>query len=161
MSAGDSPHRAKVITVSDGVHHGSRVDTGGAAVAEYLASHGFEVEATMVIPDGADAVAAALTQMCSGFAGVVVTTGGTGFGPRDQTPEGTAAVIERDAPGLAEAMRAISPFGRLSRGRSGTVGDCIVLNLPGSPTGAVEQLGAVIDVLAHAVDLIVGRPSGH
>jgi len=161
MSAAVSPHRAKVITVSDGVHRGSRVDTGGVAVAEYLVSHGFEVEATVVIPDGADAVAAALTQMCSGFAGVVVTTGGTGFGPRDQTPEGTAAVIEREAPGLAEAMRAISPFGRLSRGRSGTVGDCIVLNLPGSPTGAVEQLGAVIDVLAHAVDLIVGRPSGH
>lgn len=161
MSAAVSPHRAKVITVSDGVYHGSRVDTGGVAVAEYLVSHGFEVEATMVIPDGADAVAAALTQMCSGFAGVVVTTGGTGFGPRDQTPEGTATVIEREAPGLAEAMRAISPFGRLSRGRSGTVGDCIVLNLPGSPTGAVEQLSAVIDVLAHAVDLIVGRPSGH
>jgi len=161
MTTSEIPHAAKVITVSDGVYHGTRVDTGGSSVADYLAGQGFTVVESTVIPDGDDSVAGALVAACDGFAGLVVTTGGTGFGPRDQTPEGTAKVLERDAPGLAEAMRAISPFGRLSRGRAGSRGSCLVLNLPGSPTGAVEQLSAVIDVVPHAIDLMVGRPSGH
>ena len=88
-----------------------------------------------------------------------MTTGGTGFGPRDLTPEGTRAVIEREAPGLAEAMRLVNPLGRLSRAVAGTVGQALVLNTPGSSSGAVETLEAVVDVLPHALELLAGgRP---
>lgn len=152
---------AKVLTVSDGVFHGTRDDTGGRGLVEYLAGSGFEVVGHEAVSDGTDVVAAALTRMCEGFAGLVVTTGGTGFAPRDQTPEGTAAVLERIAPGLSEAMRAISPFGRLSRGVSGVRGRAIICNLPGSPKGAVEQLSAVIDVLPHALALVAEEPTQH
>ena len=93
--------------------------------------------------------------------GLVVTTGGTGFAGRDLTPEGTRAVLDRDAPGLAEAMRLVSPRGRLSRGVAGTLGRCIVLNTPGSPAGAVECVDAVLDTLPHALDLLAGRPTEH
>ena len=106
-------------------------------------------------------MAAALTAQAADFAGLIVTTGGTGFAPRDQTPEGTRQVIEREAPGLAEAMRLISPFGRLSRGVAGVRGDVIICNTPGSPKGCVEQLGAVLDVLPHALRLLHGQPTGH
>jgi molybdopterin biosynthesis enzyme MoaB len=99
--------------------------------------------------------------MCSGFAGLVVTTGGTGFAPRDQTPEGTRLVIERDAPGLAEAMRLVNPLGRLSRGVAGIRGTAIICNTPGSPKGCVEQLGAVLDVLPHALRLLNAEPTSH
>ena len=109
--------------------------------------------------DGVEPVAAALRDLAAGFAGLVVTTGGTGFGPRDLTPEGTRAVLEREAPGLAEAMRLVSPLGRLSRAVAGTVGQALVLNTPGSSKGAVETLDAVIDVVPHALDLLSGgRP---
>ena len=150
---------AKVLTVSDGVVAGTREDRSGTALVARLADAGFEVVATSVSPDGTEAVAAALRELCEGFSGLVVTTGGTGFGPRDLTPEGTRAVIEREAPGLAEAARLVSPLGRLSRGVAGTVGSALVLNLPGSTTGAVECLDAVIDVLPHALELLGGgRP---
>jgi molybdopterin adenylyltransferase len=150
--------RARVITVSDGVAAGTREDRSGTALAELLGRSGFTVERS-VVSDGADEVAAALTEACRGFAGLVVTTGGTGFGPRDLTPEGTARVLEREAPGLAEAMRLVNPLGRLSRGRAGTLGEALVLNLPGSSTGALECLDAVLDVLPHALDLLAGgRP---
>lgn len=156
-----SPLRAKVLTVSDGVFHGTRDDAGGRGVVAHLAAHGFEVVDHQVTADGADNVAGRLTELCAGFAGVVVTTGGTGFAPTDQTPEGTARVIERDAPGLAEAMRLVSPHGRLGRGRAGIVGQAIVLNVPGSPKGAIEQLDAVLDVLPHAVRLLAAEPTDH
>jgi molybdenum cofactor synthesis domain-containing protein len=152
---------AKVLTVSDGVADGTRDDASGRALVEQLTAAGFDVVAHRVTPDGVDAVAAALTELCDGFAGVVVTTGGTGFAPRDQTPEGTRAVIEREAPGLAEAMRAISPFGRLSRGVAGVRGHTIICNTPGSPKGCVEQLGAILDVLPHALDLLHGKHTSH
>lgn len=152
---------AKVLTVSDGVFHGSREDTGGRGLVAHLSANGFEVVDHQVVSDGADVVAEALVALCADFAGLVVTTGGTGFAPRDQTPEGTATVIERAAPGLSEAMRAISPFGRLSRGVCGIRGRAIVCNLPGSPTGAVEQLSAVLDVLPHALALLAGEPTAH
>ena len=152
---------AKVLTVSDGVAHGTRDDASGRALVELLTGAGFEVVEHTVTEDGADAVAAALRTMTDGFAGLVVTTGGTGFAPRDQTPEGTRQVIERDAPGLAEAMRLISPFGRLSRGVAGIVGTAIVCNTPGSPKGCVEQLGAVLDVLPHALRLLHDAPTPH
>lgn len=153
--------RAKVLTVSDGVFHGARDDTGGRGLAAHLAANGFDVVDHQITQDGADEVAARLREMSDGFAGLVVTTGGTGFAPRDQTPEGTRAVIERDAPGLAEAMRLVSPFGRLSRGVAGIRGNCIICNTPGSPTGTIEQIDAVIDVLPHALRLLHAEPTDH
>jgi molybdenum cofactor synthesis domain-containing protein len=113
------------------------------------------------VPDGTESVAAALTELADGFAGVIVSTGGTGFTPRDLTPEGTKTVIERDAPGLAEAMRLVSPLGRLSRGVAGICGRAVILNTPGSPKGCVEQLEAVLDVLPHALRLLEETPTEH
>ena len=99
--------------------------------------------------------------MSLGFGGVVVTTGGTGFAQRDLTPEATREVIHREAPGLAEAMRLVSPLGRLSRGIAGTCEFTLILNTPGSPKGARECLEAVIDVLPHALSLLIGAPTEH
>lgn len=152
---------AKVLTVSDGVVAGTRDDASGRALVDQLVEAGFDVTEHRVTADGADAVAAALTAMSDAFAGLIVTTGGTGFAPRDQTPEGTAAVIEREAPGLAEAMRLVSPLGRLSRGIVGVRGRTIICNTPGSPKGCVEQLGSVLDVLPHALRLLHEAPTAH
>ena len=157
----EAPLQAKVLTVSDGVFHGTRDDASGRALVDQLTSAGFEVVDHQVTADGTDAVATALTSMTDGFRGLVVTTGGTGFAPRDQTPEGTRRVIEREAPGLAEAMRLVSPFGRLSRGVAGVAGEAIVCNTPGSPKGCVEQLGAILDVLPHALRLLHEAPTVH
>ncbi|MDQ2825765.1 MAG: MogA/MoaB family molybdenum cofactor biosynthesis protein [Actinomycetota bacterium] len=154
--------QAKVLTVSDGVIAGTRQDRSGQVVAERLEAAGFEVVERRAVADGEESVAGALRELAEDFAGLVVTTGGTGFGPRDLTPEGTGAVLEREAPGLAEAMRLANPAkGRLSRGLAGTVGECLVLNTPGSSGGAVESVEAVLDVLPHALDLLAGRPTGH
>jgi molybdenum cofactor synthesis domain-containing protein len=148
-----------VIVVSDGVADGSRPDRGGPAVSERLTEAGFDVDAPAVVSDGVDSVTAALREQAVGFTGLVVTTGGTGFGPRDLTPEGTRIALDREAPGLAEAMRLVNPLGRLSRGVAGTIGTALVLNLPGSPKGAVECLDAVLDVVPHALELLAGgRP---
>ena len=152
---------AKVLTVSDGVVHGTRDDLSGRALVEHLTAHGFDVVDHLVTADGADLVASALTEMCRGYAGLVVSTGGTGFAPRDQTPEGTRAVIEREAPGLAEAMRLCNPLGRLSRGVAGIRGQAIIVNTPGSTKGCVEQLDAVIDVLPHALRLLADTDTSH
>lgn len=152
---------AKVLTVSDGVIAGTRVDASGAALGKLLTENGFDVVAMSIIADGSERVAAELTRMASGFSGLIVTTGGTGFAPRDQTPEGTRAVIEREAPGLAEAMRIVSPLGRLSRGVVGIRGQAIICNTPGSPKGCVEQLTAIIDVLPHALRLLADEPTSH
>lgn len=157
----ESPMFAKVLTVSDGVFHGARDDTGGRGLAEHLTANGFAVVDHQVTRDGADEVADKLTEMSLSFTGLIVTTGGTGFAPRDQTPEGTRAVIERDAPGLAEAMRLVSPFGRLSRGIAGIRGNAIICNTPGSPKGTIEQIDAVIDVLPHALRLLASDPTEH
>ncbi len=152
---------AKVLTVSDGVASGTREDLGGPALVAQLQVAGFDVVEHRVVRDGKETVAAALTVMSDVFAGLIVTTGGTGFAPRDQTPEGTEMVLERDAPGLAEAMRLVSPLGRLSRGVAGIRGRSIICNTPGSPKGCVEQLGAIIDVLPHAVKLLIESPTSH
>src|SRR5215510_4417216 len=150
---------AKVLTVSDGVVAGTRDDRSGAALDDRLSDAGYRVVERRVSADGIDEVCTALREMSAGFAGVIVTTGGTGFGPRDLTPEGTRAVLDREAPGLAEAMRLVNPLGRLSRAAAGTVGEALVLNTPGSSAGAVETLDAVIDVVPHVLDLLTGgRP---
>ena len=153
--------QAKVLTVSDGVIAGTRDDASGAALADMLRSNGFDVISQTVVADGAESVAAALTELTNGFAGLIVSTGGTGFAPRDQSPEGTRMVIEREAPGLAEAMRLVSPLGRLSRGIAGIRGQAIICNTPGSPKGCVEQLAAIIDVLPHALRLLADSPTSH
>jgi len=147
---------AKVLTVSDGVVAGTREDRSGAALVERLGAAGFDVVDHRVVADGLQSVGEAIVEMADGFIGLLVTTGGTGFGPRDLTPEGTRAVLDREAPGLAEAMRIVNPLGRLSRAVAGTRGSTLVLNLPGSPGGAVECLDAVVDVVPHAVRLLAG-----
>jgi molybdenum cofactor synthesis domain-containing protein len=157
----DVPLAAKVLTVSDGVVHGTRVDASGEALADQLVGAGYEVVDRRAVADGADSVARALTEMADGFTGLIVSTGGTGFAPRDLTPEGTRAVIEREAPGLAEAMRLVNPLGRLSRGIAGVRGRALVLNTPGSPKGCVEQLAAVLDILPHALRLLADAPTAH
>lgn len=147
---------AKVLTVSDGVVAGTRTDRSGVALVERLTAAGFEVVEHRVVADGRETVGEAIVEMANGFIGVVVTTGGTGFGPRDLTPEGTRIVLDREAPGLAEAMRGVNPLGRLSRALAGTRGTTLVLNVPGSPAGAVECLEAVLDVVPHALRLLAG-----
>ena len=151
--------KARVVVVSDGVADGSREDRGGPVLRDALEAAGAVVEAVVVSADGVGEVADTLRAQSEGFQGLIVTTGGTGFGPRDLTPEGTAQVIDREAPGLAEAMRLVNPLGRLSRGIAGTIGPVLVLNVPGSPKGAVECLGAVVDIVPHALSLLAGdRP---
>ncbi|MEA2704324.1 MAG: hypothetical protein QOD63_2269 [Actinomycetota bacterium] len=154
--------KAKVLTVSDGVIAGTREDRSGAALADRLQVAGYDIVEHRAVADGTESVATALRDLTDDFAGLVVTTGGTGFGPRDLTPEGTDAVLDRRAPGLAEAMRLANPAkGRLSRGTAGTIGACLVLNTPGSTAGAVECLDAVLDVVPHALELLAGQPTQH
>jgi molybdopterin adenylyltransferase len=153
---------AKVLTVSDGVAGGTREDRSGEALAARLREGGYDVVERGVTADGVDAVAEALRGLTAGFAGLVVTTGGTGFGPRDLTPEGTRAVVDREAPGFAEAMRRVSDrgdraFGMLSRGVCGTAGQALVCNLPGSASGAVECLEAILPGVPHALELLAGE----
>jgi len=150
---------AKILTASDGVIAGTREDKSSVALAGSLESAGFNVVERRVVADGVEPVRNTLVEMAAGFAGVIVTTGGTGFGPRDLTPEGTRAAVEREAPGLAEAMRLVNPLGRLSRGVAGIIGETLVLNTPGSTKGCVECFEAVADVVPHALDLLAGgRP---
>jgi molybdopterin adenylyltransferase len=153
--------QAKILTVSDGVVAGTREDRSGEALAGVLAGAGYTVVERSVVSDGVASVAGDLVRLTAGFSGLVVTTGGTGFAPRDQTPEGTKEILERDAPGLAEAMRLANPLGRLSRGVAGVRGHSIILNTPGSPSGAVECLSAVLDVVPHALNLLAGHPTDH
>ena len=153
--------RAKVLTVSDSASAGERDDASGPALATRLETAGFEVVDRRLVGDGVESVAVALRELAAGFAGLIVTTGGTGFAPRDLTPEATLSVIEREAPGFGEAMRSTSSFGALSRARCGTLGASLILNTPGSPTGALECLESVLPMLAHALSLLEGTNDAH
>jgi molybdopterin adenylyltransferase len=158
-----APLAAKVLTCSDGVVAGTRDDASGRALVARLGEAGYDVAEHRVSADGVEEVSGALRELVAGFAGLVVTTGGTGFGPRDLTPEATRAVIDREAPGLAEAMRWSTfgrfPHGMLSRGVAGSIDRALVVNLPGSPKGAVESLEVVLEALPHALELLAGgRP---
>lgn len=151
---------AAVLTVSDSSFRGERPDASGPAVAEFLENNKFMVVATRIIPDEQSEIQKAIVEL-SGKARLIATTGGTGIAPRDVTPEATRAVCERLVEGIPERMRAEgvkkTPRAVLSRGVCGIRGGTLVLNLPGSPKGAVESLSAVIDLLAHMVDLINGK----
>jgi molybdopterin adenylyltransferase len=153
---------AAVVTVSDTCARGERIDQSGPAVAEVLTQHGFRVTGRQTVPDVQAAIEQALTSLSSS-ARLVVTTGGTGIAPRDVTPEATRAVCDRLLDGISERMRSEgtkkTPFAALSRAVCGVRGRAVLLNLPGSPKGAVESLAAVIDLLPHALQLLDGDTS--
>jgi len=155
--------KAAVLTVSDGVAEGTREDKSGSVLAALLGEEGYEVE-RRVVPDDRDAIAEAIAELAEDAA-VVLTTGGTGLGPRDVTPEATAEVLEREAPGIAEALRADSlsktPHALLSRGLAGVRGQALIVNLPGSPGGCRDGFEVLRPALKHAVELLAGEPTAH
>jgi cyclic pyranopterin phosphate synthase len=152
-------HAVAVITVSDRVSGGEAADGSGPALVEALANRGFEVVSATVVADDIAAIGQAIRQAAESAA-LVVTTGGTGLGPRDRTPEATTSVADYLVPGIAEEMRRAgrfsTPMALLSRAVAGVVGRSLVLNLPGSTSGAVESLDAVTDILPHALDVLAG-----
>ena len=159
----DEKYRAVVVTVSDRASAGVYEDETGPAVAAFLAGHGYEVAGTLVVPDDRPRIEAALKGAAEKDAALVLTCGGTGFSPRDVTPEATEAVCERRVPGLPEAMRAasarITDRAWLSRATAGIRGRTLIVNLPGSPRAAVENLEAVVGPLAHGLDILRGGPA--
>ncbi len=155
--------KAVVVTVSDRVSRGEAEDRSGPAALTSLSSWGFQVESDLT-EDGVEAVQEALGRWV-GRVDLIVTTGGTGFGPRDLTPEATRPLLDRPAPGLAEAMRAATfgrnPHGMLSRGVAGIAGATLIVNLPGSERGAVESLDVIGPALEHAIRLLRAEPDEH
>jgi molybdenum cofactor synthesis domain-containing protein len=154
--------RAAVLTVSDGAHQGTRVDKSGPALAERLRVAGFATSEVAIVPDERDQIAAWLRAVIRDHsADVVFTTGGTGVAPRDITPEAVRDVMEREIPGFGELMRqagrASTPFASLSRGMAAVAGTVLIVTLPGSPRGALESLGAILELVPHVHDLLNGR----
>lgn len=156
--------KALVLTVSDRVSWNEADDVSGPRAAALLADLGFDAE-VQVVSDGVESVAGALHAAVARATPLVITTGGTGMSPRDLTPEATRLVIEREAPGLSEAMRAATfgtnPHGMLSRGVSGVAGSTLIVNLPGSVAGVEESLAVIGPALRHAVELATGAGDGH
>jgi molybdenum cofactor synthesis domain-containing protein len=155
--------KAAVLTASDRVSRGEAEDTSGDLLANLLEADGYTVE-RRVVPDEASLIAAAIEELAAA-ADVVLTTGGTGLGPRDVTPEATRTVLQREAPGIAEALRADSraktPHGLLSRGVAGVVSGALVVNLPGSPGGCRDGYAILAPALGHAVSLLANEPTSH
>jgi len=154
--------RAVILTISDSSHAGTRHDASGPAVCEVISKLGWQIACQEVLPDERETIAARLRQLaCEEGIDVILTTGGTGVAPRDVTPEATRDVVEREIPGLAELMRAeglkSTRRAALSRAVAGHRGRTLIVNLPGSPRGAVESLNAIVDLAPHVVDLLRGR----
>ena len=156
--------RIGIMTLSDRSARGEREDASGPALADLVRTQGWSVAEQTIFPDDESAIRIALTNWAdSGRFDIILTTGGTGFAPRDITPEATRAIIQREAPGLAEAMRADSlkktSHAMLSRAVAGIRGQTLIVNLPGSPKGAVENLQTILPVLPHAVQLLSNDPA--
>lgn len=157
--------RARVITCSDAASRGERTDRSGPAVRDLLAASGFDVDRVVIVPDEASAIAGQIESAAADSIRLIVTTGGTGVSPRDITPEATASVCDRMVPGFGELMRMRSlektPMAALSRAQAMTRGSALVVNLPGSPRGAVENLEAVLHLIPHALELLAGGRVEH
>jgi molybdenum cofactor synthesis domain-containing protein len=157
--------KAAVLTVSDGVAAGTREDASGAILADAAAGAGFELGGHSVVPDDRGRIQAQVRAFADSGCDLVLVTGGTGFAPRDVTPEALSEIYDRRAPGLDEAMRAASmraaPHGMLTRGVSGIVGRTLVLSFPGSPRACAENFAVVAPVLQHALELLRGEDSRH
>ena len=153
---------ARVITVSDRSYRGERPDEGGPLVRQLLEEAGYEVDGVVIVPDEQPEIEAALIEAAGADVALIVTTGGTGFAPRDVTPEATVAVCQKLTPGIPEAMRAasiaITPRGMLSRAAAGIRDRSLIVNLPGSPRAARENLEAVLPTLDHGLTMLRGKP---
>lgn len=154
-----------ILTISDRSAIGERADSSGPALAHAAEQHGWRIVCTGIIPDDRETISATLSEWCDKVDSpdVILTTGGTGFAPRDVTPEATYEIIERSAPGMAEAMRLaslkITPHAMLSRGIAGIRGETLIVNLPGSPKAALENFEVIAPVLQHAVELLRNNPN--